>query len=304
MTPLLTQEDRGQAGGVAPKGASNQLGDSRWLLNKSPVWVMVPSDNYDGVFTGRESHTTHQELNVKLFNAIAAAAVVGSIFRYVSCSCRGRQWLGFMQQHQSRATLIYVRPLSRNGNLVTYEETLSGEKSRFVANQSCMAVQEPEWNLKRWRDVMPNSIGAAAHRTVCSANIPTFTPRARPSNVSYVSCNEKVDAVFYRRYPELKGTKLNQHEWISRKENGCPSKTLSADTILLVGKPDATAERLRAIQDPQGKSRGRCVSPSISRQNNYQPVIRNQNDCSKKKSPNVKTRWMQPGKKPRRNARV
>ena len=25
-----------------------------------------------------------------------------------------------------------------------------------------------------------------------------------------------------------------------------------------VGKPEATAERLRAIQDPQGKSRGRC----------------------------------------------
>ena len=39
------------------------------------------------------------------------------------------------------------------------------------------------------------------------------------------------------------------------------------DSILSTSKPDATAERLKAIQDPQGKSRGRCVSPSISRQN-------------------------------------
>ena len=44
-----------------------------------------------------------------------------------------------------------------------------------------------------------------------------------------------------------------------------------------VGKLDAIAGRLKAIQDPQGKSRGCCVSPSISRQNLH-TVITNKSD--------------------------
>ena len=38
---------------------------------------VIPSWNGDGVFTGRESHTSHRS-QMKLFKAIAAAAVVGT----------------------------------------------------------------------------------------------------------------------------------------------------------------------------------------------------------------------------------
>ena len=51
--------------------------------------------------------------------------------------------------------------------------------------------------------------------------------RTRPSNTSYVGCNEKVDAVFYRRYPKLEGTKLTSmngffaREWMSIQDSLC-----------------------------------------------------------------------------------
>ena len=160
---------------------------------------------------------------MKLFNAIAAAAVVGASFITAVPAEAGNGWIHAATSVKGDS--IYVRPLSRNGNLVTYEETLSGDKSRFVAN--CPAWQYKSLNGTRWQDVMPNSIGAAAHRTVCSVNIQTFTPRTRTSNVSYVSCNEKVDAVFYRRYPELNGTKLTSmngslaREWMSIQDSLC-----------------------------------------------------------------------------------
>ena len=160
---------------------------------------------------------------MKLFNAIAAATVVGASFVTAAPAEAGNGWIH--AGTSVKGDSIYVRPLSRNGNFVTYEETLSGDKARFIAN--CHAWQYKSVNGTKWRDVMPNSIGAAAHRTVCSASIPTFIPRTRTSNVLYVGCNEKVDAVFYRRYPELKGTKLTSmngslaREWMSIQDSLC-----------------------------------------------------------------------------------
>ena len=160
---------------------------------------------------------------MQLFKIIAAAAVVGASCVTAAPAEAGNGWIH--AGTSVKGDSIYVRPLSRNGNFVTYEETLSGDKSRFTANY-------PAWQYKilngtQWRDVMPNSIGAAAHQTVRSANIPTFTPRTRPSNISYISCNEKVDVVFYRRHPELKGTKLTSmngslaREWMSLQDSLC-----------------------------------------------------------------------------------
>ena len=160
---------------------------------------------------------------MKLFNAIAGAAVVSTWFVAAAPAEAGNGWIH--AGTSIKGDSIYVRPLSRNGNLVTYEETLSGDKFRFIAN--CPAWQYKSLNGNRWHDVMPNSIGASAHRTVCSANIPTFTPTTRSSNISYASCNEKVDAIFYRRYPELKGAKLTSmngslsREWMSIQDSIC-----------------------------------------------------------------------------------
>ena len=112
-----------------------------------------------------------------------------------------------------------VLPLSRNGSLVTYEESFDGGKGKYVAN--CPAWQYKELGGTKYVDVMPKSIGAAAHRTVCFANTPSFANSVRTSGVTYVSCNEKVDSICYRRYPELKGRKLTSMngslsgEWMS-----------------------------------------------------------------------------------------
>ncbi len=171
----------------------------------------------------RGESLTHHTKQMKLFNAIAATAVIGASIVTAAPAEAGNGWVHAATSVKGDS--IYVRPLSRNGNLVTYERTLSGYKSRFIAN--CPAWQYKSLNGTQWQDVMPNSIGAAAHQTVCSANIPTFTSRTRTSNVSYVSCNEKVDAVFYRRYPELNGTKLTSmngslaREWMSIQDSLC-----------------------------------------------------------------------------------
>ena len=160
---------------------------------------------------------------MKLFNAIAAAAVISGSFITTAPVKAGNGWID--AGVSTKGDVIYVRPLSRNGNYVTYEETFKGDKGRFIAN--CSAWQYKSLSGGVWRDVMPNSIGAAAHRTVCSANIPTFTSTTRASNASYNNCNEKVDAVFYRRYPELKGTKLTSmngslaREWMSIQDSLC-----------------------------------------------------------------------------------
>ena len=136
---------------------------------------------------------THHFNQMKLFNAIAAAAVISTCFVTAAPAEAGNGWIH--AGTSVKGDSIYVRPLSRNGSFVNYEETLSGNKIRFVAN--CPALQYKSLNGNLWRDVMPNSIGASAHRTVCSVNIPKFAPRTRASNISYASCNEKVDAVFY-----------------------------------------------------------------------------------------------------------
>ena len=171
-----------------------------------------------------ESLTTRRN-QMKLFSAIAAAAAASASFVAASPASAGNGWIHAATSVKGNS--IYVRPLSRNGHFVTYEEetSSSSHRSKWIAN--CPAWQYKSLNGTQWRDVMPESIGAAAHQRVCSANIPTFTPTTRPANNTFASCNTKVDAVFYRRYPELKGTKLTSmngslaREWMSIQDSLC-----------------------------------------------------------------------------------
>ena len=189
----------------------------------APMGEGSPSRNGDGEEV-QEGDLHNTMIEMKLFNAIAISAFLGSSLVAATPSEAGNGWIHAATSVKGES--IYVRPLSRNGNFVTYEETLSGSgKYRFIAN--CPAWQYKRVGGTQWQDVMPQSIGAAAHRTVCSANIPTFIPTAQASGISYASCNEKVDAVFYRRYPELKGTKLTSmngslsREWMSIQNSLC-----------------------------------------------------------------------------------
>ena len=160
---------------------------------------------------------------MKLFNAIATAAVIGTSLITATPAEAGNGWIHAGSSVKGDA--MYVRPLSRSGNIVTYEENFDGSKGKFVAN--CPAWQYKRYRGSKWIDVMPNSIGAAAHRTVCTSNIPSFTAQRTASRVSNASCNERVDAVFYRRYPELRGTKLTStngslaREWMSIQDSLC-----------------------------------------------------------------------------------
>ena len=161
---------------------------------------------------------------MKLLNAIAAAAaVIGGSFIAARPVEAGNGWIHAGTSVKGES--IYVRPLSRSGNLVTYEENFNGSKGKFVAN--CPAWQYKRYGGSKWVDVMPNSIGAAAHRTVCTSSVPSFAAQRTTTGVSYSSCNERVDAVFYRRYPELRGTKLTSmngslaREWMSIQDSLC-----------------------------------------------------------------------------------
>ena len=160
---------------------------------------------------------------MKLIKVIAAATVIGGSFIAASPAEAGNGWID--AGTSVKGSTLYVRPLSRSGNLVTYEENFNGSKGKFVAN--CPGWQYKRYGGSEWIDVMPNSIGAAAHRTVCAANIPSFSPQRTTTGVSNASCNERVDAVFYRRYPELRGTKLTSmngslaREWMSIQDSLC-----------------------------------------------------------------------------------
>ena len=171
----------------------------------------------------RGESLTHRINQMKLLNTIAAAVVIGTPLITADSARASNGWID--AGTSIKGDTIYVRPLSRNGNLVTYERHLDGYKSKMVAN--CPAWQYRRATGSQWSDVMPNLIGASAHRTVCSANIPTFMPKHTYSNTVQISCNEKVDAVFYRRYPELRGTKLTSmngslsREWISIQDSIC-----------------------------------------------------------------------------------
>ena len=180
------------------------------------------SDNGDGVFVrGDDPHNPHFQM--KLFNAIASAAVIGTSFITAAPAEAGNGWIDAGTSR--KGDTIYVRPLSRNGNLVTYEETFMGSKAKYIAN--CPAWQYKRLTGNKWIDVMPNSIGAAAHQTVCTSNLPSFTAQRTSTTASNASCNERVDAVFYRRYPELRGRKLTSmngslsREWMSIQDSIC-----------------------------------------------------------------------------------
>ena len=129
---------------------------------------------------------------MKPFNSIAVTAVICASLSAGNSVQAGNGWID--AGTSIKGDTIYVRPLSRNGNLVTYERQLDGYKTKVIAN--CPAWQYKTISGSQWIDVMPNSIGASAHRTVCSANIPTFTPGNTNSDTIYISCNDKVDAVF------------------------------------------------------------------------------------------------------------
>ena len=170
-----------------------------------------------------ERLTTHRN-QMNLFNAITAAAASAS-FIAASPASAGNGWLHAATSVKGNS--IYVRLLSRSGHFVTYEEETSSSsyRSKWIAN--CPAWQCKSLNGTQWPDVMPGSIGAASHQTVCLANIPAFTPAARVTSNTFASCNTKVDAVFYRRHPELKGTKLISmngslaREWVSIQDSLC-----------------------------------------------------------------------------------
>ena len=160
---------------------------------------------------------------MKLFNATTAALIIGTSLIIAPPSAAGNGWIHAATSVNGKS--IYVRPLSRNRNYVTYEETLNGSSKKFVAN--CPAWQYKYLNGSDWIDVMPKSIGAAAHRTVCTSDIPSFTTRRASYSTVNESCNERVDAAFYRRYPELRGSKLTSmngslsREWMSIQDSIC-----------------------------------------------------------------------------------
>ena len=162
---------------------------------------------------------------MKIAKSIVVALMIGSPFVPSVPASAGNGWIDAATS--IKGNTIYVRPLSRDGNFVTYEETQSESNGvrRYVAN--CGAWQYRRLSGSNWFDVMPNSIGAAAHETVCSANVPALMTYTTASYGAAPNCNEKVDAAFYRRYPELRGTKLTSmngtlaSEWLSIQSSLC-----------------------------------------------------------------------------------
>jgi len=101
---------------------------------------------------------------------VATAAVMGASFVAPNHGEAGNGWIH--AGTSVKGDSLYVRPLSRNGDFVTYEEQLSGSKQKFIAN--CPTWQYKSFGSSKWKDVMPQSIGVAAHRTVYSTNVPSF----------------------------------------------------------------------------------------------------------------------------------
>ena len=102
---------------------------------------------------------------MKLFNAIAAAAVIGiSLITATPAEARN----GWVKAGTSnRGHSYYVKKVSRNGHYVTYLERSTEDKLELKMIADCSRWQFRKASNTNWSPAMPDSVGGAILETAC-----------------------------------------------------------------------------------------------------------------------------------------
>ena len=150
---------------------------------------------------------THHAIQMKLINTIAAAAafISTSTFAIVNPVNAGS---GCFPNSAVSSFRVY-----KNGGASSQQAINLAIQENHDGSESC-----------RWRinSAFKNS-GLGMPFSSTSSNVGKRTG----SEFTYSNCNDQVDAIFYRRYPELRGKKLNSmngplaREWMDIQESIC-----------------------------------------------------------------------------------
>ena len=115
-----------------------------------------------------ESLTTHRN-QMKLFNAIAAAVVLGGSLIAATPAEAQRAPNGWVQAAcADDGDCLYVRYISRNGSIVKFQSKLSGISDIDLRTENCRAWQVNSHVNNRMKDVFPGTLLDAGLEAVCS----------------------------------------------------------------------------------------------------------------------------------------
>ena len=177
---------------------------SNWV-ERCPELVMHSSIGVAMVWRRGQS-LTHHANQMKLINAIAAAAFINtSTFAIANPVNAGS---GCYPNVAVTSFRVY-----QNGGASSQQAINLAIQENYDGSESC-----------RWR--INSAFKNSGLRMPFSSNSRNVDQRTG-SEFTYSNCNERVDAIFYRRYPELQGKKLNNmngplaREWMDIQESIC-----------------------------------------------------------------------------------
>ncbi len=164
---------------------------------------------------------------MKIFPSIAAAVIGTSIFAVFAGQAQQAPNGWILVPSQKEDERYYVKPLECKDGFCLFLEQSPLTNGVVNAEMDCKGwryrwVNSADGSKDSWVDIMPASPGAAKLRVLCPANTPNNS-----IDPIFRSCEEKVDAVFYKRHPHLIGLKLiNMNsplalEWIKIQDSIC-----------------------------------------------------------------------------------
>ena len=113
----------------------------------------------------RGESLTHRMIQMKLFNAIAAAAVIGSSFM-AATPAEARN--GWVYMGSSDGEYNYMRPLGKKGEIARIEDKWSDSSSTYIWEYNCAAWQKRMVGGTRgWTPIFPSSIAEEKAMRVC-----------------------------------------------------------------------------------------------------------------------------------------
>ena len=204
----------------------------------------------------KAKHITHHFGQMKLFNTIAAAPVIGASItspvqaqsqldiRTINSTWNSNRvaaqqnWDGRFVIAKGKVNGIYDSyfDLEQSGGSIQirYDSSksfLTSQVAKLKKGSNVSVIGEVSLE-SGWFGGKAFSISAREiniHRSAASSQqTPSRKTRTTTSLInSHMSCNEKVDEVFYKRYPELKGKKLSNmnssiaREWIEIQDSIC-----------------------------------------------------------------------------------
>ena len=103
---------------------------------------------------------------MKLFNAIAAAAVIGASFITANPAEARNGWISAATSRES-GTTYYVKPLGNSGRYRWFLGKASHVSVTFNEVADCHLWRTRMENSSQWHDAMPGSVGEAQIKIVC-----------------------------------------------------------------------------------------------------------------------------------------